>query len=204
MTKRPAKTPRKTPRQARARDTYDAILEATARILEAQGLDAANTNAIAARAGVSVGSLYQYFPGKEAIFAELVRRHDAATDDALGNLVAGSAGQGFEARLRALVKAAVAQQFARPRMARILDYLEAMQGADDALADADDRIVDLIAGLLRAHRDDFVRRPSREAARDVLWIAKGIIDGASFAGETDQAALERRVVRALLGYLRAA
>ena len=63
MPRRRANDPRKTPRQSRSRDTYDAVLEATARILETKGLEAANTNAIAERAGFSVGSLYQYFPG---------------------------------------------------------------------------------------------------------------------------------------------
>ena len=50
-----------------------AILEAAARILETGGATGLNTNAIAQRAGVSVGSLYQYFPNKEAILAELIR-----------------------------------------------------------------------------------------------------------------------------------
>ena len=54
--------------------TVDAILEAAARVLIDHGYAAANTNVIAARAGVSIGSLYEYFPGKEAIFAELRRR----------------------------------------------------------------------------------------------------------------------------------
>jgi AcrR family transcriptional regulator len=201
MPRRRASDPRKTPLQARSRDTYDTVLDATARILETKGLEAANTNAIAARAGISVGSLYQYFPGKTAIFAELIRRHDAATAEGLASLVAATAGQDLAARLRALVRAAVAQQFARPRLARILDYLEATLGADEALAAADDRIVGSIEALLRAHADQLARAPTPVVARDILWIAKGMIDGASLAGDSDGAAVEPRVVAALLGYL---
>lgn len=201
MPRRRASDPRKTPLQARSRDTYDTILEATARILETKGLEAANTNAIAERAGISVGSLYQYFPGKTAIFAELIRRNDAATAEGLAALVAATAGQDLAVRLRALVHAAVAQQFARPRLARILDYLEATLGADEALAAADERIVGSIEALLHAHADELARPPTAVVARDVLWIAKGMIDGASLAGEGDGAAVEPRVVRALLGYL---
>ena len=67
-------SPRKQPTQARAIATVNTILEAAARILMDSGYDAASTNAIADRAGVSVGTLYEYFPGKEAIFAELRRR----------------------------------------------------------------------------------------------------------------------------------
>ena len=65
---------RKQPTQQRAIATVEAILEAAARILVEEGYAAASTNAIAALAGVSIGSLYEYFPAKEAIFAELRRR----------------------------------------------------------------------------------------------------------------------------------
>lgn len=57
--------------------TVDAILEAAARILVETGYATASTNRIAERAGVGIGSLYEYFPGKEAIFAELRRREMA-------------------------------------------------------------------------------------------------------------------------------
>jgi AcrR family transcriptional regulator len=65
---------RKRPTQARAIATVDAVLEAAARILVDTGYSSASTNAIAEQAGVSIGSLYEYFPSKEAIFAELRRR----------------------------------------------------------------------------------------------------------------------------------
>lgn len=65
---------RKTPVQSRAKATVDAVLEAAAQLLIAQGYDRTSTNQIAERAGVSIGSLYEYFPGKEAIFAEIRRR----------------------------------------------------------------------------------------------------------------------------------
>ena len=67
-------SPRKTPRQSRSRASYEAVLTAAAQILEREGMAGLNTNAVAGRAGVSIGTLYQYFPGKEAIAAELVRR----------------------------------------------------------------------------------------------------------------------------------
>jgi len=67
-------TPRKEPAQARSKALVDAIIEATARVLIAGGLEALNTNEVAAVAGVSVGSLYQYFPSKEALLASLIER----------------------------------------------------------------------------------------------------------------------------------
>lgn len=70
---------RKTPKQARAKATVEAVLDAGARILVEAGYAAANTNLIAETAGISIGSLYEYFPGKEAIFAELRRREGMKT-----------------------------------------------------------------------------------------------------------------------------
>lgn len=71
--------PRKMPTQARSRATVDAIMQAATYILTKVGWEGLTTNAIAERAGVNIGSLYQFFPNKEAVIAELQRRHAAAT-----------------------------------------------------------------------------------------------------------------------------
>jgi AcrR family transcriptional regulator len=199
--KQPAK-PRKRPLQARSRETYAAILEATARILETEGLEAANTNAIAERAGVSVGSLYQYFPDKAAIFSELIIASETELGDMLETLLSSTRGQTLEARLDMLVQAGVQQQLARPQLARLLDYLEATLPADPKLEAADARILKLIGRLLQEHRDVIRRPTSQTTALDVLSIVKGMVDGASFAGETQQRQLEQRVMLAVVGYLR--
>lgn len=67
--------PRRKPAQARSEDTVECILEATAHILRVEGVKKASTNRIAERAGVSIGSLYQYFPNKQALFVALARKH---------------------------------------------------------------------------------------------------------------------------------
>jgi len=82
--KRPAQAVdfvRRRPRQARARDTVQVIVEATARILQREGRAALNTNYIAQCAGISVGTLYQYFPNKEAILVAMAR-NELAIDEA--------------------------------------------------------------------------------------------------------------------------
>ena len=67
---------RKTPKQVRSKATVEAIISAGIRVLLTNGYDKASTYKIAEIAGVSIGSLYEYFPGKEAIYAEVQRRND--------------------------------------------------------------------------------------------------------------------------------
>lgn len=74
MAERSRTVPRKKPRQERSRATVDAILEAAAHILVAHGYEATTTRQVAERAGVSIGSLYQYFPNKEALITALMER----------------------------------------------------------------------------------------------------------------------------------
>lgn len=69
----PTLSPRKLPTQERARRTYGAIVEAGARILERHGYEALTTNHVADLAGVGIASLYEYFPNKQALVAEIVR-----------------------------------------------------------------------------------------------------------------------------------
>lgn len=83
MVERGPLTLRRVPRQSRSRMTVDAIVEATGQILERDGLEAMNTNAVAERAGVSVGSLYQYFPSKASLLAELYARERRFMAEAL-------------------------------------------------------------------------------------------------------------------------
>ena len=80
MSARRRTEPRKSPSQERSRQTVDAIIEAAAQVFERHGYAGGTTNRIAERAGVSIGSLYQYFPNKEAILAVLLERHVAEAE----------------------------------------------------------------------------------------------------------------------------
>jgi AcrR family transcriptional regulator len=114
--------PRKTPVQARAAETRDRILEAGARVFSRLGYSAGTTNRIAAEASLSVGSLYQYFPSKDAILVELVRRHLAdGTDRLLAALAAaGGAGADLPVVLGAVVDAMIANHAGDPALHQVL------------------------------------------------------------------------------------
>jgi AcrR family transcriptional regulator len=79
--------PRRRATQARARDTVDVILVATDRVLARVGLDKATTRDIAAVAGVSIGTLYRYFPSKDALFLALLQRRWSEETSALGEVL---------------------------------------------------------------------------------------------------------------------
>src|SRR5580698_7638516 len=98
---------RKAPGQARSKETVNVILEAGARILESEGLRGFNTNAISAKAGISVGSLYQYFPNKDAILLGLINRFEAAGHEAILEAIRSGKGRPLKPRLRLFVRALV-------------------------------------------------------------------------------------------------
>ena len=112
-------SPRKTPRQDRSRATVEALLEATADILIRDGYARLTTNRIADRAGVNIASLYQYFPGKEAIVAELRRRHGADQRAALRHVLAEQTAGELESTFRRLVSIGVAGHAQAPRLHRV-------------------------------------------------------------------------------------
>jgi AcrR family transcriptional regulator len=85
----------------------EALLDATARVLTREGYDRASTNRIAATAGVSVGSLYQYFPNKEALVAALVARHNREMFQLLRDALKEVASLDLATAVRELVRASV-------------------------------------------------------------------------------------------------
>lgn len=100
-------TPRKSATQKRSQAMVETLLDATARVLTREGYDRASTNRIATTAGVSVGSLYQYFPNKEALVAALVARHNRQMLELLRDALREVASLDLATAIRELVRAAV-------------------------------------------------------------------------------------------------
>lgn len=114
-----AVVPRKLPSQARASATVDAMMRATARILVKRGYDAATTNHIAEAAGVSVGSLYQYFPNKESIVAALLDQHLEETQVWLRAAMMTALDQPLEQAARTLIEGLIAAHRVDPDLHRV-------------------------------------------------------------------------------------
>jgi AcrR family transcriptional regulator len=121
-------TKRRIPRQARAGETVSAILEGAAQVLEAGGLAAFTTNAVAERAGVSIGTLYQYFADKQALLRALAEREMATTVAAVATALRGDSQAGPEERVRAMVRAMVNAFHGRERARRAVIQAVLAQG----------------------------------------------------------------------------
>src|SRR5262245_62125790 len=130
-------SPRKAPRQERSRATVEALLEATTDILVREGYAKLTTNRIAERDGVNIASLYQFFPGKDAIVAEFRRRHGAEQRAELRRVLAERDATSLESTIRSLVSIGVAGHARAPRLHRIFtEELPALGYRDVAAIDA--------------------------------------------------------------------
>jgi len=153
------KTPKRLLRQAkqpRSKATVNAIVEAAARILADDGWQGVNTNAIARRAGVSVGSVYEYFPDKQAILAVIIDRHlaggEAMLADAANGLVGGMA---IDNIVSALVFGFVRLHEDDPRLHRALASEVPISPAQrERIAALRSTIVALAADVLSEHVDE--------------------------------------------------
>jgi AcrR family transcriptional regulator len=125
----PVGSKRRIPRQSRAGETVAAILEAAAQVLEAGGLAAFTTNAVAERAGVSIGTLYQYFADKQALLRALAERELKRTLAAVAAALRGDPQASGEQRVRAMIRALVNAFRGRLRARKAVIQAVLAQGA---------------------------------------------------------------------------
>ncbi|WP_134738894.1 TetR/AcrR family transcriptional regulator [Nocardioides sp. 503] len=138
------------PQQDRSRETVERILEAAEQEIGSRGLAAAGTRAIAARAGLSVGALYRFFPDKDAIVEALTRRYLADLTPAYAATVADVAPGADLARVVAtLVRQAAELQLAHPGYYRLTEELPPEDG-DSPAHQVRESVVDLFVGALRS------------------------------------------------------
>lgn len=156
---------RRTPVQQRAQETVDVILQAAGEVFSEHGYAAGTTNRIAVRAGVSIGSFYQYFPNKDAVLVALVERHVAAGMRSVEELLTAAAAAEAPAELRGLLRAFVSAMVVlhgqEPDLHRVLfeeaphppELHECVLQMEEALAHAWRSILEGAAGVQVADAD---------------------------------------------------
>ena len=167
-TRRIDANPRKLPRQARSKATVDAVVTAAAQVLIEQGYEGATTIRMAERAGVSIGSLYQYFPNKEALIAVLIERHAdaivAIMDDALNDPENAT----LEDGLRAVIRAGTTAHHLDPKLHKILNEQVPRAGRLAKAMDTSRQITRALERFLRTHAREM--RPDRDPALAAVVI----------------------------------
>ncbi|HEY4264852.1 MAG TPA: TetR/AcrR family transcriptional regulator, partial [Micropepsaceae bacterium] len=154
MARRPLTKPRKAASQERSRATVDALVEATARILVKEGFDKASTNRIAEVAGVSVGSLYQYFPGKEALVVSVIERHQQETMQTVRGELAEVLAQPVEKAVRTLIAVAVKAHRVDPKLHRVIAEQIPRVGKLEKVGTFSHENYMLFRTYLEGHRDE--------------------------------------------------
>ena len=153
--------PRKRPVQRRSRLTVDVILEAAARVFADRGYAGATTNHIAERAGVSIGSLYQYFPNKDTILVALHARHMESASEILRGMMEQALGEkkAPDHLLRRFVGQIIEMHAADPALHHVLLYegprtpelSQKLHTIEDDMAQAVEQVLAERGGISRRH-----------------------------------------------------
>lgn len=150
---RPSLNPRKKPRQARALATVSTIFEATIQVLVSDGPRRLTTTRVADRAGVSVGTMYQYFPHKQALFHALNERYLTSLAERIEAACAAQHGAAIAHMVEALVTTYWVAKTERPEVTRAL-YQSVAEIDNDALIASFARRVDAATEAMLASAPD--------------------------------------------------
>jgi len=177
MRRQPAKPARRRAKQQRARATVGAVIEAAAQVLQREGYARATTNRIAQVAGVSVGTIYQYFGDKEEIFDALIRQEVDSLQRILRS-IAPVPRQPIGAALRGLLQTLVR---ARPDAPVLYRSLEQVPNAlfRRRVAAARGGLVEWVRDFLAVHRRELRVRDLDTAAFLLVTTAEGVAMNAS-------------------------
>lgn len=191
------------PRQSRAVATRAAILEAAAHIIAGGGLAAFNTNAVAERAGVSIGSLYQYFPNKDALMLALIVSRQARQVETITQAIKGlPADAGLVEVVRIVVRAGMQHHRDDALLASAIDHEEARLPAGDIVAAALHEAGALVARLLGRYPHEVASISGAIAARTLPALVRAVVDQWANLNPPQLDRAESEAVRAVLGYLR--
>lgn len=191
---------RKQPRQARSIETRQRVLDAAAHIFSVHGYAAGTTNRIAAAADMSIGSLYQYFPNKDAIVSALTDAHVDAGAELLAQRAAAGLPAGLTDTLRLFVRATIDNHRSDPALHRVL-FEEAPRSPAllARLREAEQRAIAGTAELLRVHPEVTAPDPVL-AARITVATIESLVHRL-ITSPVDAQQLEDEIVGMLAGYL---
>jgi AcrR family transcriptional regulator len=200
VAKKPRLNARKKPLQERSRETVAVILEAAARILEERGLEGYNTNAVAERGGISVGSVYQYFPNKDALTLALITRFEGEILETVQAAVAASEGKDLRTSLKLLIGGLLKAHDGRAQLNRILETEESRLRHASSAPSTALHLKKIVEALLARHTNEIGSPIDAAVIEDLIVITRAMVDDA-FERDISQLTASRRILRAVEGYL---
>jgi AcrR family transcriptional regulator len=196
---------RRIPRQTRAGETVAAIVEAAAQVLEAGGLPAFTTNAVAERAGVSIGTLYQYFADKNALLLALAREEMKVALAQVSRALQGESDPSVEGRVRAMVRTLINAFRGRQRARKAVIQAVLAQGIGVELMAP-------VASFIAAAGEEVGKGPTATLpalSREQVFVLSRALMGAIRAAVLEEQpflrakSFEDEVVRLVVAYLAA-
>lgn len=193
---------RKRPQQRRSQLTIDAIFEATIQVLLAHGFDQLTTIKIANRAGVSVGSLYQYFPNKRALMASIVKRHVGEVADITIRSCKAAHGKTIREMCSQMMTAFVDAKTRQPEVSRALYSLAAAVNGEGIVKEESIRCAQAIHDMLITAIDTKFAQP-QAVSRVLIASVVGPTQAAIEAGGNRATfeALKQHLIALCVGYL---
>ena len=156
--------PRKTPTQRRSIELVESLIEATARVLRTQGMEAVSTNRVAEVAGVSVGSLYQYFPGKDALVYAVLERQERAQLMLLSGALEAAPDRPLPELVRSVVRSLLRFHRDDPELTRVLLEQRRRLIALRPLPELEQAFHSVVVDALRSRADELRDLPLEIAA----------------------------------------
>jgi len=204
MGAKPKTALRKVPKQERSRATIDVILTATARILVQEGFDRASTNRIADAAGVSIGSLYQYFPSKEALVAALMERHARQMTEEIVGALERVAPLPVDEAVREMVQLMLRAHAVEPELHKVFAEQVPRMGRLDRLHDVERRMMQLVVGYFELHAGELQVKDFKLAAFVVVTTVEALTHAATIhhAQHLGEGALADEITALVVRYLR--
>lgn len=195
-------TPRKKPSQGRSKATVEAIVQATARVLLKDGYEACTTNRVADEAGVSIGSVYQYFPNKESLVVAVMEGHLTQLQEALARRLGELGEADLPTAVREMVGAMLEVNRIQPRLHRVLLEQVPRIGAMKRLHELNDLYVPMVTAWLEAHQEQLDVPSPSVAAYVIVAAIEGVVTRVMLEKPSwlEQGVLEQQMVRLVLSY----
>ena len=194
--------PRKLPVQARSEATLAALHTATIQVLTQEGLSRCTTTRVAERAGMSVGSLYQYYPNRDALLAAVLKTHLNGVAASIEHVCRENRERPLSEMASALVAAFLAAKLRNRDESKALYSVSGERGGPQLVAEVQIRMVKAIAAMLSSAKDAHFDDPVTTSAIVGSTLAgpvKALLDG--HLPPRSEAHIETELVRLLTAYL---